>query len=106
MCGHGCRVEAAANTPAPERQRLLEAARKLRGWVAGQSAAAAGGAANARLRLPELVSLRGFLPLAAAGLDCAAPPQPLDQKVRGYSPHSESGTCQVAHARASQAPGC
>lgn len=77
-----CRPEKASSQELMSQHRqFLEAAERLRAWVEGQPVLSCGAAAQ-RLRLPELVLLRGFLPLAAAGLAAdMPPPAPLEYKV-------------------------
>jgi hypothetical protein len=59
----------------PELRQFHEALQRLQAWGQAQPAAQPAGAGAAqRLRLPELVSLRGFLPLALGGLTADTPP--------------------------------
>lgn len=67
-----CRPRAAGG---PELRQFREALQRLQSWAQAQPAPQPGSAVAAqRLRLPELVSLRSFLPLALAGLTADAPP--------------------------------
>ena len=67
-----CRPRASGG---PELGLFREALQRLQSWAQAQPAPQpVGTAAARRLRLPELISLRGFLPLALAGLTADTPP--------------------------------